>query len=508
MRTKLNIYNLNLIITFLLIIFNIGCKDKKSRIDWKKLRSEYKLYPQDSVKLEALEYLEKQLATITSQDVNIVNSESNKTINLRELSERNFSEDYVKSLINERGYSIKRSDLMDSQVLTTKDVKTLIDEVFKAKEHTVWGKDIPKNIFFEYLLSYKVSKEYPSPWRKDLSTIFERDYKVWADTASIRYSGVNKTAYIDTFVNKIILPQQAKYYRYSTSSLKLGTVPSYLEIQITKSGDCFSEALINNYLFKAAGIPASYDIIPYWGSANGTHATAVYYNPGEHKMRLIIGLLYYPAKVFRRTFSERNVWTKEILPVIGDRNFKIDLLKSDRLIDVTDEHTSTTDLKIATNDIYKSDFAYITVLNYGNWVPIFWGEVNDGFATFKKMGYNMIYRVAVPDEDGKLIYGEPFYVDLKKKIIHPDITDSRINLSISATNQGKNSRIQKGHNYVLYILDKTGEMIPVKRQVAMVSGQIIFENVAQATFYKVSDNEDRINLSRIFSLSNGEQVWH
>lgn len=482
----------------------LSCNDNVSKIDWGKLEL---AYSKDSSKVKALEYLKKSLKGLKSQHVTLINSKNN-ILKLSDLARLSVSGDSIYKLVTNHGYQIQTQFINDDDIIDNVKIKKLMDEVFSINSKLPWQHDIPSEIFCEYLLSYKVGWEYPEPWRSTLAPIFIEDFKKWRDTTMMKYEKSLKIAYIDTFVNKIVLSKRSNYYSYSTNALKLGDLPSFSSLIITRSGDCLSEALIDNYLLKAAGIPASYDYIPYWGSANGMHTSAVYYNPGQKKMRLPIGLKYYPAKVFRKVFSQTNNWSNIIKPIIGNRIFKIDFLKSDQLIDVTNEHTATFDIKIPIKSTYGSNFAYITVLNYGKWVPIFWANIRNGFATFEKMGYNMIYRIAIPDENDNLVFQDPIYLNLHGKIINPTIITNKYSIEISAVNQGADSNIKLGHTYVLSYLSKLGELIPLKRQTALINGIMKIENIRLATFYMVSDIKDEKNLARFFSMKDGKQVWH
>lgn len=484
-----------------------SCSKRPENIDWNKLKLEYS-YSKDQSKLQSLEFLENRISSLKSQYITLINPESNSIIKLTELSKMNVSKDSILKLIHKTWFRVITNYVPDNEILNTQEIKDIIDEVYHINSSVPWRRDVPMDIFNEFLLSYKVGWEYPEHWREEIAPIFKVDFENWRDTSKLQYLDTFKTAYIDSFVNKIVISKQDKYYSYSTNEIKIGDFPSYSNLKITKSGDCLSEALIDNYLLKAAGIPASYDIIPYWGSANGMHATAVYYNPGQKRMRLLTGLLYYPAKVFRRTFSYINEWTDRIKPSFGNQQFAIPFLKSDQLIDVTSEHTTTVDLKIPIKNDQRSKIAYITVFNYGQWVPIFWAKIKDGHATFENMGYNMIYRVAVPDQDNTLVYENPIYLSLKKQIFLPRIFQQKIDIDVAAINQGKKSLIIKGNTYILFLLSTSGELIPFRRQDAVSNGTIKFKKINLSSFYMVADVNDKRNLARFFSIKNGKQIWH
>ena len=80
-------------------------------------------------------------------------------------------------------------------------------------------------------------------------------------------------------------------------------------------------------------------------------------------------------------------------------------------IDVTDEYCPTTDVVIEIPREYKEKrIAYICVFDNNNWLPIYYGKIDNGKVVFPKMGRNLMYITAFYD-GGKIVpFGNPFNV--------------------------------------------------------------------------------------------------
>jgi len=64
--------------------------------------------------------------------------------------------------------------------------------------------------------------------------------------------------------------------QYTLQFKRFTRFPCYSEIKYVGKGDCYNLACLYTYSLRAAGIPATIDIVPVWGSENGGHSEAVF----------------------------------------------------------------------------------------------------------------------------------------------------------------------------------------------------------------------------------------
>lgn len=479
----------------------------KNTLDWNLLIKEYASKAADSIKLEAIYFLKANTQHMTSEIVGLENVNDGSKIYLKDLAEKNVGKDSLEKLILSDDYKIFRYDIKDTELLTNPQIKKDLLLAFDAWKQNGGDKAIPKEIFFNYLLPYKIFREYPSDWRKELSESMHEDYVRWG--VGLKPNAAHDTMY--QLVNEFVIPQHKKWYSYSLNSLKLGSVPSYDEIRILKNGDCFNEAAINVYLLKAAGIPAGYDVIPYWGSANGSHATAVFWHSRKKKMLPMFPLWNKPSKVFRRTFKNYKYYTNHIKPMVRDVSFAISFLKNDYLLDVTNEYNETSDIVLSVPQVpglENTKFAYLSVLDYGKWKPIFWSPVKKRQLRFKQMGRNVIYRLEIHGRNDYRYLGRPFLLNNNGILIYPEIFNTITELKLTTINSGENSWVKNGRMYDLSYMNAHGEFIKLKRQICLTDSLTVFRTVPKATFYRLTESRKLNQLSRIFSFKEGKQVWY
>jgi hypothetical protein len=277
---------------------------------------------------------------------------------------------------------------------------------------------------------------------------------------------------------------------------------------LNKDGhDCVGWAYLTVMIMRAIGIPATVDYVPAWGRKNGTHYTEVFWEDSLQSFRTPGGReLTAAAKVFRYTYKIQNPWQASIKPFIKDNIFVLDYLKNGHLTDVTNEHKKTSDV------VYKldraTDFAYICVFNYGNWHPVYWGEVCNKICTFKNMGTNVLYRIAVPDKKGYQLASHIFQIDSlgNQTGFTPDFAQ-KDNLTLSKLNTGAKSFVEKGKVYSLYYYDGLNNWILSATKTCTEDSILFFENLPTRTLYKINDDQASGRLERPFTYENSEQVF-
>jgi len=211
-----------------------------------------------------------------------------------------------------------------------------------------------------------------------------------------------------------------------------GAMPAINAISLinTKIGSCHEEAQYLTYISRGLGMPMTYDFVPQWPNRSLSHywnvlidekgKTIRYYfrnKPGA----FTIFDNFTKEKVFRSTYSIN----RQSLAIINNNREDIPrLFENMHFIDVTQEYTKTSDVKV-TLDRKKADnrhFAYLTVFDNKNWVPIFWGEIQSNSVIFNKMGREVAYLPIYYNSTGNTPAGNPFLLTAagKIKVLKPD----------------------------------------------------------------------------------------
>ncbi|HJV77226.1 MAG TPA: RICIN domain-containing protein, partial [Paludibacter sp.] len=211
-----------------------------------------------------------------------------------------------------------------------------------------------------------------------------------------------------------------------------GSMPAVNAIDLikTKIGSCHEEAQYLTYISRGLGMPMTYDFIPQWPNRSLSH----YWNVLIDEKGKIIRYYYRnkpgavtifedftKEKVFRSTFTIN----RKSLAILNDNREDIPkLFENMHFIDVTQEYAKTSDVKVILDPkkAEKRHFAYLSVFDNKDWVPIFWGEIQSNSVVFNKMGRNVAYLPIYYNRTGNTPAGNPFLLSAagKIKILKPN----------------------------------------------------------------------------------------
>jgi len=306
------------------------------------------------------------------------------------------------------------SYIPDYKAVTAEMLIENIDYAFLAWQ-LPWARKLSFDDFCTYILPYKVGVEKPVRWRKKCYD----QLRPIIDSLPANASRQSACAAIN---NGLAWFKFQWPFRYPT-------VMDFNQLEAVKMGNCEDATTLTLYAMRAAGVPATFDFTTQWANRSYGHSwnTVLYENgnfvsfqgtesnPGESKIE------YDPkedwtfsrAKIFRRTFTKSGSnaalfqISRDQIPAVFHDEFYIDVTASivpTSNIDIPLLHSGwTTD----------PEFGYLCVFNNENWVPVSWGFVNRGVASFKNVGQNSLYIVACYN-NGHLEYASlPFSIDAK-----------------------------------------------------------------------------------------------
>lgn len=206
--------------------------------------------------------------------------------------------------------------------------------------------------------------------------------------------------------------EQFEWVYFST-----GVSPRTSSLLKARTGNCRDEASYTALLCRSLGIPATIDFTPHWGNRSWGHHWSVLVKPDGKAVPFYMGSTpgdtaqffhsYVKAKVFRRRFQLNRQITEDMK---GEESIP-QLFRVPDWIDVTSGYCPTTDVTRDVPERYRDrKIAYICIFDNNDWMPVYYGVVENGKVTFPDMGRQVMY-ISAFCENGRMIpFGTPFCI--------------------------------------------------------------------------------------------------
>ena len=266
-----------------------------------------------------------------------------------------------------------------------------IDNKMQARAECPWVKNLPFEVFCQYVLPYRFAQE-PLIARPDSSRFWWKSILETVDFYSTLSYSMDELRHIQ----RMHLGKSDEKYRYNIH------LPVLEQKHIF---DCLDDCYYNVAMLRAAGIPACIDFVGDWPTRNGRHYWRVLMDEhhlfGEHPDMSAPRA----AKVFRWTFSQ---------PMVQD--------VTDKYIDVAD-----VSLKLDKKICRSTDEIYLAVFNTLQWKPIAKSSLINDRARFDKMGKDIVYLPVYFRGEEMLQADYPFLLDAEgcvRKLIPQDSVQS------------------------------------------------------------------------------------
>ncbi|NJO88207.1 MAG: hypothetical protein HC831_03975 [Chloroflexia bacterium] len=296
-------------------------------------------------------------------------------------------------------------NVFDSEVITSSYLIDNIEWAFKVWKEQPWGKNINFEIFCDYILPYRLDDEPIDNWREKLY----RKYNLYLDSVRLARGNV-----VDACKKLCSVLRDS----FDSGSQHLGHLPSLSPSRLMKyrKGSCRDDAHFIAYIMRAVGIPVSVEFTPQWPFRSMGHTwNAVFDSAGRAvKFTGTVGMPgeylknkddFKYAKIYRRTFSVNYKY----LEVIKKEKDKLPGLFQDPFIhDVTCGFVNTNKVVIKINPaLNKFKYAYLSVFNNHDWVPVAQAEIHSNHAVFENVGINIAYLPVCANEQGMYAAGNP-----------------------------------------------------------------------------------------------------
>jgi len=329
-------------------------------------------YPEGSAKHRAACFL------IANMDKHVYVDYVNPDDPLNPFSPEDTDIDWLREYIYD--YSVMSSDLLIEN----------IEWAFKVRDEFPWCRNLPEDVFFEYVLPYRSTEEPVHSWRP----LMYETYKPLAE-------GFTNALEVAEAVNKYntsIFHFSDTYYRHPEDR----DIPTLLSCGM---GRCEDMSNLSNYSLWSIGVPTTSDFTPYWPKGDNNHAwNAVYYNGQWHTFmgcEAATAPVYNGiksstfAKVYRKSFS-----ADPIMPPSPDGTEPPRLMRTPA-VDVTSEYTTVSDFEL--DVVSPTPAIYLCVHNFAAWQGVGGAWANDGRVRFTDVGNDEILYSAtqyVEDETG------------------------------------------------------------------------------------------------------------
>lgn len=308
-----------------------------------------------------------------------------------------------------------------------------IDWAFKVWREQPWGKNVPFDVFCEYILPYRVGDERLTSWRKE---IYET-YNPLLD--SVRRLPQAEDPF---FVSKVLFDSLRKQPIYFTGLFE----PSpHVGPEVVKwrSGSCkeFTDLLL--YVYRALGVPCGKDVMLMRGNRNAPHSWNVVFDcQGNSYYFTLLDNMTAPqqpdtywdpkGKVYRETFG-LNRRMMDSLAMPSEELYPT--FRYPCLEDVTAVYAGKQNytVQISPERIYPSvrsgEMLYLCSSCKMDWIPIAWCRAGREGAVFKDLEGQMVFRVASYEEGSLRFRTDPFILERTNgevRFLSPDETQEEV----------------------------------------------------------------------------------
>ncbi len=363
-------------------------------------------------------------------------------------------------------------------------------------------KNIPFNDFCQYILPYRVSTEPLQNWRK----AYKEKFKWISDSA--------RHMPFHTLVDITAIHLQSWFISTwgKVDSNRVLTNEGAMQLLFNKKGQCQDMTLLQTLVFRSQGIPASYNIIPYWATAWGRHFLNTVFDPqmqaipldaGRHSDALHARLDREPSKVLRLCYSSQAF---AVASTQSAENIPPGILRKRNIQDITSTYWPVRDLHVKLFPINdnKSRKAWAAVFNSGKWNITWYGDIKNDSVCFKDMPMGAVF-LPVYFAKGKLSSaGPPVASGADKQLILRADTLNKQTLIIHE--QERFLVLRPGKKYMLFFWDNKWKLLGQKIAVGGES-KLVFENAPRNALFLLVPEYSK-GLERPFMFGkDGNRIW-
>ena len=451
----------------------------------------------DPLKLEAVYFLIANMDIHYSSDYHWLDSLGKKE-NFSEFSYPNFNAATKAIETNLSICTLEEDIYPDLEYVKADFLIQNIENAFKVWKSSTY-REISFNDFCEYILPYRTTFEPLQDWRNTYSNRYG-----WVGDSLKTLPLTKVLSYMGAEYDSWFLLTYGKENRIDPLP-RLGAQ----QLLFRKKGNCEDIAALQVFALRSQGIPVSYDIIPSWGTATGTHFGNTAFDLKMKPIRFDVTRTPVvnpeqaePAKVIRLTYSKQ----KEVLASFEkEEDIPSGFMQDKNYIDITNEYWETKTLNCTLFPAPKKPkITYVCTVRGGEWQPVWWGRTQDSIVTFSKMPKGIAY-LPVYYQDGEIIpAGYPKVMGYNNELVlKPDTVKTR---SIVIKEQERYLKFRPEKSYELFYWDNEWKFADVKIT-GTETKELVFDKVPSNALYRLVPEYSR-GMERPFIITpDGTRHW-
>lgn len=264
--------------------------------------------------------------------------------------------------------------LFNGYHLNQDSLRVSINQACETWNRCVWRDEYKPEIFINHILPPQIADE-PTEfyWRSDIPQ--------WIDIAE---TGGNVLELAKEINSKIEIDTRHEDW----GNAQMG----YTATMSGRFGKCDDRAILTAMAMRAMGIPATFDLIPMWGSGNNGHSFCGVISPDESVLAFQnkrdngtdVWFTHKVPKVYRRLFFENR---ESALYAMNNLEDIPELFNDFRLEDVTQRYPiGYQDVRLKSCEKSPNALCYLAVFNPSGWFPIAYGKSDGHEMTFQDIG--------------------------------------------------------------------------------------------------------------------------
>ena len=326
------------------------------------------------------------------------------------------------------------SFLSDLQVLSADYLIRHIDRCFRIREQYPWCKRLDKETFYRYVLPYTVNNCH---WEGAIPYFTER-YASLRDTIGNRKIGESISASVEHSFK-----QNWELFSWREKDLLPTSFKNLVEGQI---GTCLEKCTYEITALRANGVPSVLNTFPGWGNFDSPHfwvevpvgdrTERLYDNTPRmytSKDDILINSMFWldayspylkdipshiafqPCRTVSKVYRVNYELQPNSLALQAEEPIPT-FFKNPGIEDITDNYMVCRDIKVELwEKKHPSKYLYLCSYSAGNWLPVSWCRPKGRWASFAKMGVNMLYLPAYYVDGTIEPAGDPFILQADGK---------------------------------------------------------------------------------------------
>lgn len=372
-------------------------------------------YADDSLKLEAAKYLIRNMPGHYSYaDTAAIHRYALAVDSVLEYMQGETDYNIVRDSIDQAAYRMgidRLTKVQDCQIMEADFLIRHIDGAFRDWRCGPWGRHVTFEDFCEWILPYKVEELQPlDDWREGLKTFCIRGLGELDCCDQLRNSPLAAA--------KVLNQNMADSLRPTTGlSVRHAHIPMAYRTRIPFA-QCGDYARMATSVLRSHGIPVVMEFTPQWAGRSLGHAWNVLLSDDGREIAFggisdRIGELHKMnermPKVYRHTYA----CNRELVELNRSESFVPGVFRNIFIRDVTGETLQCSDvtLELDKEKCGRHKFAYLLVFDNHDWVPVAYGRIKRGRATFRDMGQHVVYLPAVYDNGLMKPVAAPFVLN-------------------------------------------------------------------------------------------------